>query len=297
MNNAIKMLLSNERHALKSLNEVFHIDFEKPYEAVLIEGKTTIKQILKSLNSPDDSLILVLNHTTDKYIFGNRYIVGVIDTDESLEIEFRPHYFHAEKLDTYNIKADFRDHLKRTDLSDYHIVISQKKDFIKATKEPYVDYAGRFKVPPMKCYSYVKGSKWELDKSGYAVEYYRNDLQRRAKALKADRAKAAYLATDNTKKLNELRTRIEARKLELVEYVKAADNANAFKVISKATNFYSNGFADIMDSFERMEKRVNEKSYKSIEDFERSYKAISDMLIENNKILAELIEIQNLTKG
>lgn len=291
------MLLSNERHALKALNEVFHIDFEKPYEAVLIEGKTTIKQILKSLNSADDSLILVLNHTTDKYIFGNRYIVGIIDTYEKVDIEFRPHYFNAEKLDTYNMKSDFRDHLKRIELCDHHIVIAQKRALIPAAKEPYVDYNDRFKKPPMKCHNLVKGSKWELDKSGYVVEYYRNDLQRRANILKADRAKAAYLASDNTKKLNEMRTRIEARKLELVEYVKAADSANAFKVISKATNFYSNGFADIMDSFERMEKRVNEKSYKSIEDFERSYKAISDKLIENIKILAELIEIQDQTKG
>lgn len=283
MNNAIKMLLSNERHALKALNEVFHIDFEKPYEAVLIEGKTTIKQILKSLNSADDSLILVLNHTTDKYIFGNRYIVGVIDTDESLEIEFMPHYFHAEKLDTYHMKGDFREHLKRTELCDHHIVISQKKDLIQATKEPYVDYAGRFKVPPMKCYSYVKGSKWELDKSGYAVEYYREELKRRAHILKADRDKAAFAAIDHTDKVKELNIRITARKLELIEMLKTAETVDAYKNIGNALNHWTNGLSNIIDSYERMKTGVEQKTYASIEKFNDHYNKISQMLIDNGK--------------
>lgn len=283
MNNAIKMLLSNERHALKAINEVFHIDFEKPYEAVLIEGKTTIKQILKSVHADDSTLILVLNHTTNKYIFGDRYIVGIIDNSESVEMEFRPHYFHAEKLDTYRMKGDFREHLKRTELCDYHIIITQNKELLTPVKEPYIDYDGRFKTPPMKVHNLVKGRRWELDKSGYAVEYYREELKRRAHILKADRDKAAFAAIDHTDKVKELNIRITARKLELIEMLKTAETVDAYKNIGNALNHWTNGLSNIIDSYERMKTGVEQKTYASIEKFNDHYNKISQMLIDNGK--------------
>ena len=300
MNNAIKMLLSNERHALKAINEVFHIDFEKPYEAVLIEGKTTIKQILKSVHADDSTLILVLNHTTNKYIFDDRYIVGIIDNSESVEIEFRPHYFHAEKLDTYHMKGDFREHLKRTELCDHHIIIAVDKANLNEHKTPAIDYNERYMFDPNKQWGNTiinlttgvsfdqyrhsnKDIESVLDKSGYIVEYYREELKRRAHILKADRDKAAFAAIDHTDKVKELNIRITARKLELIEMLKTAETVDAYKNIGNALNHWTNGLSNIIDSYERMKTGVEQKTYASIEKFNDHYNKISQMLIDNGK--------------
>lgn len=297
MNNAIKKLLGIEPESLKSINEVFHIDYNKPFQAIIIEGKTTIKQILKQVETNDNTLILVLNYM-DNYSLHGYCKVAVIDNHENLEIDYKPNYFHANKLSTYYTKGDFREHLKNTDISPYHIIIAQDKQFLTSHKTISVDFTHRYKVD--KTYSYKTqlidleiGNSFEtysfdrdekfLDKSGYVVAMKRRELKAKAKDLKAERDKAAFKAIDFSPRVEELRIRIKAKKLELIELLKAADTAETMKEVADCLENWRNGLSSIMESFEKMEKGIKDKSYPSIDDFNRHYNGISQMLINNGR--------------
>lgn len=300
MNETIKKLLNDEPRALKAINETFHIDWNKPFQAFTIEGKTTINQILKRVYGCDsNSFILVLNWK-DKGIFSDRYSAALLDSAGNVIIEQGYHHFYlnGKKLDTYYRKSDFRDDLKHEDVSPFHIVIVQNKQDLTKPKKPEIDYIERYMKDPERTYgNYLirlsDGIKFEqyrhdtkeniLDKSGYIVEHYKEDLQRRAKKLKADREKAAVDVMDFSKQIEELKIRITAKKLELIEQLKNASTSKEIGAVSDALKTYSNGLASILESYERMIKGVNEKSYASIEDFNRHYNRLSQMLIDNGK--------------
>lgn len=299
MNTTITNLLKEDSRALKAINETFHIDWNKPFQAIKIEGKTTINQILKKVDNSKDSLILVLNYIGSGYN-ANKYCAALIDWAGCVIIEEGYHKFHlyTQKLDTYWRKSDFRDHLKYTDVSPFHVVIVQDKQYLTNPKKPTIDYSERYMKDPSETWGnrlirlsdginfdqyYHDTKKDLLDKSGYIVEYFRDELQRRAKALKAEREKAAVNAMDFSTQVEELKIRITAKKLELIEQLKNANTSDDLRKVSEALKTYGNGFASIMDSFERMQRRVNNKEYPSINDFNRHYEGISNMLIENGK--------------
>lgn len=298
MNRAIKSLLKDEPQALKALNEVFHFDYNKPYQAFKIDGNTTIKQILKKVENPQDKLIVVLNYQNHRAFWNDRYEVGIIDHMERVEVDYKPHYFHAKGLETYNSKGDFRQDLKSPQTCPHHIIIAQDKALLTAKKPIQIDYTDRYKIDTTVTYggritSLSTGRTIEqykhrletenIDKSGYIVEYYRDNLKRRAKALKAERDKTAYIATDNTARIEELKIRIAAKKLEIIERLKAADTSEQLKEVAKSLEYWSNGYTSIVSSFEDLQKRVANKSYPSIEDFNRNYEGINQMLLNNGR--------------
>ena len=65
MNEAIKKLYKFNKKSLQAINKTFGIDFNKPLEAITIEGNTTINQILKKVDH--DALIIVLTNTPGYY--------------------------------------------------------------------------------------------------------------------------------------------------------------------------------------------------------------------------------------
>lgn len=299
MNRAIKKLLNDEPRALKAINETFNIDWNKPFQALKIDGKTTINQILKKIDNSKDSLILVLNYIGSGYN-ANNYCAALIDCAGCVIIEEGYHKFHlyAQKLDTYWRKSDFKDHLKYADVSPFHVVIVQDKQYLTNPKKPTIDYSERYMKDPSETWrnrlirlsdgitfdQYYHDTKKDLlDKSGYIVEHFRDDLKRRAKALKAEREKAVVDSIDFSKQIEELNIRITAKKLELIEQLKNANTSDDIRKISEALKTYGNGLSNIMESFERMKTRVNSKDYLSIESFNRHYNDLSQMLIKNGK--------------
>ena len=298
MNKAIKALLKDEPQALKALNEVFKFDYNKPFQAFKIDGNTTIKQILKKVENAKNMRIVVLNYHNHNAFWNDRYVVGQIDYKEQVTVDYQPHYFNAKGLETYNAKGDFRNDLKNPQTSPYHIIIAQDKALLRERKPEVIDYTDRYRVDIKVTYggritSLSTGRSIaqykhkldadQIDKSGYIVEYYRDNLRRRARALKAERAKAAYLASDNTARVEELKIRIAAKKLEIIERLKAANTSEQFKEVAKAMDYWTNGFTSIVSDVEDMQKRVDEKSYHSIEDFNRHYEGINNMLLNNGR--------------
>ena len=328
MNRALKKLYRFNKKSLKALNETFHIDYNKPMQAVLINGNTTIKQILKKIEFTNNTLIIVLTLDPENRYRNDEYRAATIDSLEHVEIgDGRYSHYHFDwksGIDCYYGKSDFREQIKSK--TSHTIVIAQERTHLAMPKElkskKYdmdIDRYERFKISnedhAIKTYSYqcdpyideVKliettnnGRKFTyntyqyqnfktndisniIDKSGYIVELKRLDLLRGAKELKAERAKNAFMVADFSKQLEDLRIRITAKKLELIELLKNATTADQFKAISDSLDTWNNGYAQIVESFDRMQAGIKDKTYRSIDDFNDHYNRINQMLLANGK--------------
>ena len=130
---------------------------------------------------------------------------------------------------------------------------------------------------------YIWGKRYEpeigdlFDKSGYYVRERRDELKRKAAALRAEREKAAFIATDNAAKVEELRGMIEARKMEIVSQLANAHTSADLKAVESAVAYFR-GLGGIMCDFERYERNSAEKRYNSIADADRAYNAIKSAL-------------------
>ena len=114
-----------------------------------------------------------------------------------------------------------------------------------------------------------------IDKSGYILPKRRADLLRRADQLRKERAKAAYQATDNAAKVEELRAIVEARKAEFAAAIASATNAEALRT---ATHKLCFNFIWTMSEFERFADKTARHDYMSIDAAENAYNAIKSEL-------------------
>lgn len=114
-----------------------------------------------------------------------------------------------------------------------------------------------------------------IDKSGYLLPERRTDLLRRADLLRKERAKAAYQATDNTAKVEELRAMVEAKKAEFAAAIASATTSEELR--ETAHNLYFT-FMWTMSEFERFADKTNRHDYVSIEAAENAYNSIKSKL-------------------
>lgn len=113
-----------------------------------------------------------------------------------------------------------------------------------------------------------------IDKSGYLLERVRADLQSRAKALRAERKKALYLATDDTAKVEELRNMLEIERKRLAHLVECARTSDMLEEIErKHFRPWGDGFASALRAFEKFEQKTEERSYPSVEEAQNAYHA------------------------
>ena len=116
-----------------------------------------------------------------------------------------------------------------------------------------------------------------IDKSGYIVNRKRDDLKRRAAALRAERAKSAYQATSNADEIAGIRAKVEAKKAALLAELAAATTADAMKpIIDKFWKY--NGIGSIFGDLERLEARDAAKEYPSVESYRRAADGIAAAL-------------------
>lgn len=114
-----------------------------------------------------------------------------------------------------------------------------------------------------------------IDKSGYILPERRADLLRRADQLRKERAKAAYQATDNAAKVEELRAMVEAKKAEFAAAIASATDSEALRTAAHELYFK---FMWTMSEFERFADKTARRDYMSIEAAENAYTAIKSKL-------------------
>lgn len=241
--------------------------------------------------------------------------VQIMGDDFNIEFSRRfPWYSGRRSLDTFYSKGSFNELRKK--LSAVAYVFVQERELMKLPAVPkreilsVTDLTERFNVGDVEYFytrdnkRYVggveiarregKGEKLKyktgpfigeylhdiseiFDKSGYCVRERRIDLKRRAKALRAEREKAAYIKTDDASKIEELRGLIEQRKAEIAKQLIAAKTSKEMEAVEKAVAWYK-GLGGYMASFERFERNTLDKTYSSIAESERAYNAIKAAL-------------------
>ena len=316
-NKTIKNLLATDHNALKALHDVMHYDYNKPFNVFQIDGRFTVSKIEKmtaekGYNPFKDTIVVLTiggngwrrNHLCNIKLQGG----GMFD------ITFKFYSCHKTKIDSYITKGDFNETRKQDNITTF--VICQKESDLAPKNEHKPDFANRFKVKSVSKWGYgnggatyigevalirtddtgsiytynkqgnvyYRGSRPEyesieniIDKSGYIVADKRRDLLHDAMALRAERAKAAYQATDNTAKLATLEKKIAEKKSEIVKALEAATTSEAIKAISKRLDYF-HGLSDIVDTFERLTACDREKKLADNDAFTTRYNSILEKL-------------------
>lgn len=107
-----------------------------------------------------------------------------------------------------------------------------------------------------------------IDKSGYIINEKRENLKRRAEALRKERAKDAYKATDNSKKLADLKKALFDKKAYFAKALSEATTAAEVSAITDKLWKY-NGLQGLFKDFESIQEHDSKKEFSSVEKFQK----------------------------
>ena len=309
-------LLKEAPRAFQFINNIFHVDFNADYEIVKANNAFTVNTIKKEATAagykPEESEIILLVKGTRAWDCDKLQILEL--ENDKFNYSFRDIFrnkrtYPPRPLDDFYTRKDAEEARKK---AAYTYIILQKKENATPENPHTVNRCERFKYISNETYNngeyvtrvhttrtddngsgytindhgqYVYTSQLEkyrtlaeiIDKSGYITMDKRENLKRRAAALKAEREKAAYIETDNAGKIAELWKQANAKKLEIAEELKNATTGEQIARIGDKLWKY-NALGGIYKSLERLEERDNEKQYKSIETFEAAAADIENAL-------------------
>lgn len=306
MNTLLHSLLKENKRILQSLHACIGLDFKKPYYIFDIVGKFTINQLIKAAAgagyTPKKDIFVIFTHTETG--FYTNYRVAVLDPSGNMEKDINSTGYNNNKfvsLDTFYTKSDFESVRKN---ATHTIVICQNRDFLNIPARKNIDSMQRLKLlkaqvntpynSTEKCIYSLNmqttdnnGLTYQLDtyryntmdinslidKSGYLLVYRRETLRRRAAILRAEKAKNAYIAIDNTDKIKALKAAILDKKSNVINMLVEATTAADIASVNKKLDYF-HGIEGIFRSFERLENSDKNKEYKSIDNFMNEYNDI-----------------------
>ena len=168
-----------------------------------------------------------------------------------------------QRLDDYYRKSDFNDDRKSTKAQAFFLY------------QP-VRYRRPVKPTPRPSY-YVSRNDIVYDKSGNNVTDRRNELKRRAEALRRERKRAAYLETDDTAKVQELEKKFAATKAAIISELEKATTPDDYKKVGDKIDGWK-GLRWIASDLNRYKKDTAARDYASIEAATRAYNDIYNNL-------------------
>lgn len=302
---AKKSMLSINPKALQGLHVLLGFDFQTPHTIAHIKGAFTVNAALKAagMNGADAGqavALLVIGHES-KYTQGMH--LATVDGAGRLNIDYRGGYrWSLENLVT---KKTFEDIRKSSGAELF--VIRQAAGLLRKPGATALDRSARLEVVP-KTERYYQGKLFQvavkqqgtkkdavelnfyrheyqpttladvIDHSGFLLIDRRDDLKRRAAILRAERLKAAYLKTDDSGKVEQLRAMIERRKKQLAAQLAQVDSSKALAGINDRMGW--SGFLTIMHDFEIYAERTEKRNYISIDAANYAYQRIFDELTE-----------------
>ncbi|MBP3573848.1 MAG: hypothetical protein J6J71_04490 [Prevotella sp.] len=318
-NATIKKLLKRNRGIFRTLHNVWGFDFEKPFNTYHINGNFTVNQILKLSHEKHTQNVKILLLTCDASHNWRKDLHAVtVDHLGKIDIDFKiPWETGGRAIDTFYRKSDFEE-TRKSKTAETFIIFQDREYLIDTIKKPR-DLSKRYKYIPMEHGEKMgdgHGSSWYyriklktldengatfeyyfdalaryngyktknifdiIDKSGYLLTIKREDLKRRAKALKAQREKDAYNKTENGAKVEELARAIETAKKEILKSLEEAKTSTDIDRIGKKIYF---DFSRILRAFERYKERTEAKTYNSISEAENAFNNIIADLEKMNK--------------
>ena len=258
-------LVQSCKNSLRQLNRAFGYDFEKPFKITYFEGNFTIAAARKNIGVEFDSFIIIIRNP-DNYCRRDRFMVvravgGGFDLVEGRALGYFNNY--KQSLDDYYRKSDFNDDRKSKNAQAYFLY--QAKEY-------------RRPVKPVKKYGYYYSrNDDEFDKCGNNLTERRSELRRRAEALRRERQRAAYLATNDTAKVDDIAGKIAAAKATIIKELEKATTPDEFDKVGKKCEGW-HGLRWIVYNFEIFKKRTAEKDYPSVEAANNAYNVIAQDL-------------------
>lgn len=287
-------------NATQTLHDYYGFDFQKPYRLIKFTGRFTINQIRKAAgeagyNTTNAKIMVMVNDPTtwrnDRF-----QIVQLTATGYDIDI----YSGYDSGLDKFYTKGDFENTRKKEEVSGY--ILAQEKFYLLPTmtvkrwndrghnftakdrykfKEFWYSQTAKLmrtdnngEIVEYKVYDGIneKNLSDYLDPSGYLVQENREELKQRLKEFKAERRKNEYLSQDYTAKIAALADLIDAKKDILVGEFQKATTADAIDKFRDKLGW--RGFYSVLNGYENMVKKNDERSYSSIESFEHDYNNI-----------------------
>lgn len=298
------------KNTLKFLHDGVGFDYEKPIIMSKIDGNFTLKKvwsIIPHINYDYKLVVLIRNtHTFNK----NRFHAIIAKSEESFEIEIKTTYYDWQtRPDTFFRKSDFNNLRKKNDTETY-IIAQKKEYLLQPVKYVYTVRTLKDNVRYSihnKSYTYYAENKGKylsymelvetgkqgksiqfdcpvirqgdkniitvsslLDASGYYVFNRRQELKRRANALRAEREKAAYMVTDETERINQAKSYAADAKRHIIETLEKAETYDT--VYSVHRNVYE--LAWLYRDIEQFAEYAGNKKYNSKEHADKNFNRI-----------------------
>ena len=310
-------LLRENPKALQFLHEAKQFDFEKDFLILKIENHFThnaIKKEIEKYISGDYEAAILLKRATDYsthdelyYVDMNLYRFYPLREDRGL-----PYWKY--NIDWFFSIGDFEDVRKKK--TDHIFVIAQSTKHLVPKEESKTDFSQRFILEGVKRAgdgrgnTYISelhlirtnGSNSEftfypnktfypalgrenvleniIDKSGYILTLRRNDLKRRAAALKADREKNRFLESDFSKENAVLHEKIETVKKTMAEKTLQTRTYDDAKKLDEAINI----FRWLMMYTETHDEKIKNKTFSSVQAAKNSFSELESKISKINDV-------------
>ena len=263
-------VLQKNPHALQGLHDELGFDFEKPFFSYTHAGAFTANKIYKKLPVTDQERIVVLliRATAEKCCHNKLYAVTM--REKSFGVSGL-RFGHRYNIDHFWGVCDFEE--TRKNKTETVFVFAQDVDYIHPIKQSKtinprmrytVAYAQKAVGSGQTYYSSLdliprdgSGEKVQykpffqigekrtrdmcdyIDKSGYLVTPHREELKRKARALKAEREKIAMQNADFSNDEKKIAEKLQQVKRALCDAILSASNRCDAVLISRAENRFS----------------------------------------------------------
>jgi hypothetical protein len=262
MNNTVKQLLTENKKALQFLHDARGFDFEKDFIVVKGYDKFTYKTVTDTIKSRigddfkaalyvkpvsvwtdenlhyvdiDDKFYTERNATVQYWNYDIDYFWGVGNFEDVRKHKTAYYYIVAQKTEYIGNRPAPRvvsrnERVKPFfDKVSYYYDSTRTRRFVSAIPVMLLDGSATMKEYKPNgdrvLYSQIKTPDEFIDKSGYFVGGRRAELKRHAAALRAEREKAAALASDFTYRENEINAQINIIKNRIAAALACAENS------------------------------------------------------------------------
>ena len=307
-----KSLLNSAPHAFQALHTVLGFDFCAPYGIAHIDGSYTVNRIIKTAEAGGykyGDVIAVLTRGKSRWKYSSSFSLATVAAGR-VDIDYKTPW--GSDIDWFINKKSFESVRKAAYADTW--VIWQARELLKKPVKKEPDLTARFEVDRVnytwcnnrKCISSLTLKRTDasrekvehgymlgvyhldrvtvssptdpaecIDKSGYLIYERRIDLIRRAGKLRAERAKAAADAEDNTGRIETLTALLARRRAELVQALAAADTIDRLEDVGKAIAGWTNvGLLSCARDVERFRDRVERKAFNSVAARDQMYNDI-----------------------
>lgn len=320
---ASREILKINPGTLRTIHNIFGIDYNKPHAILRMEPPSTRAAIRKAATEngyPKADAIILIHRTGGKYYWRSdekQFYLFTLDAAGGLDNPKRSGYggFYSDvigdSLDDCSTKGQFDEY--RRDPCEVYVILqndehkTEKSECTKpnaATRYKLIDTEKKYgdvsawimqdrnsgekaKISRFFWYSGDKKRSEQLadvlDKSGYYIRDRRENLKKRAAALRAERAKTSYSAQDTAADVAEIENAATETRLYIADALRNADTITAGKIIEAIHSQWGSRYA-----FPDAAKRAQEARTHAYKDRETADKYKADALKGLEKLRAAI---------